>query len=69
MNVNAVLLQGSNWPQNEEEEEEGAATLAAAEEEGHEKGRRNRSREVDAELTEQWMLSSVVDSNLLETIL
>ena len=53
MNVSIVLLQGSNWPQNEEEEEEKSATLAAAEEEGHEKGRRNRSREVDTELTEQ----------------
>ena len=51
MNVSIVLLQGSNWSQNEEEEK--AATLAAAEEEGHEKGRRNRSREVDTELTEQ----------------
>ena len=53
MNVSVVLLQGSNWSQNEEEEEEKAATLAAAEEEGHKKGRRNRSREVDTELTEQ----------------
>ena len=31
VNVSVVLLQGSNWSQNEEEEK--AATLAAAEEE------------------------------------
>ena len=52
--MSVVLLQGSNWPQNEEEEEERAATLAAAEEEGPEKG---------------LILSSIVDLNLLETIL